>query len=355
MTAATSSTLAEACERPDISHLPRVERFPDIVGTFMGRDALTLIAAHLALAEDDVVLLPLYNCQDVLKTFMRTNRVVFYDVREDFTIAPEELLSRLNVGRVKMMIIVNYFGLLQPHRDEIKSICEQRGITLIEDCAHSLLTEGSGDTGDFAIYSFRKLLPIPDGGGLKANRIAKPLVAKFHSRLYADFLSTLILAKSSLNIKSNTLSRAHIMSKAKDFAPKIQPPSTESRILPLSHFAERGMRHLSFPEIIERRRADFQFWQEFCKRRSAFSPLIPDLPPSVCPPGFPVKVKNRESLEVTAREAGIVLRVHWRLDRALGPDCRVSHDLASTTLTLPIYPELDEKDRRVLCEILSHA
>src|SRR5215813_9809313 len=125
----------------------RVPRFPDAVGTFMARDALSLALSYLDLGREDAVLLPLYNCQDVLKTFARTNRVIFYDVQDDLSVDPHEVLLKLKTGGVRMMMITNYFGLLQPHRDEIRQICTERDIVLVEDCAHSLLTEGSGDTG----------------------------------------------------------------------------------------------------------------------------------------------------------------------------------------------------------------
>ena len=343
----------ELTENLESTGLARVARFPGMIGTFMARDALSLAASHLALTPKDAVLLPIYNCQDVLKAFARTNRVVFYDVQADLTVDPTEILAKLIDDGIRMMMMTNYFGFLQPHRDDIKKICQDRGISLIEDCAHSLLTEGSGETGDLSIYSFRKILPIPDGGGLRIKRAGKPPDVKFHPRAYSDTLSAVISIKAFLNVRSDKFSRARLTAQANKIAPKTTSRTTDHRVLPLSHFAEMGMTNLSFPEIIERRRSDFQFWQEICKGRKSVVPMFSDLPSGVCPLGFPVMVENRESVESRARKAGIVLRVHWRLDSAFGSECRVSHNLARQMLTLPLYPELKEGERRVLSQIIA--
>jgi perosamine synthetase len=347
-----ASNVAQNSSHPCLRPVPL---FPDTIGTFMARDALSLAASYLSLTPSDGVLLPIFNCQDVLKAFVSTNRVVFYDVRPDLTIDPQEVAAKLKGGGIRMMMITNYFGFLQPHRNEIKELCRANGVALIEDCAHSLLTPGSGDTGDLAIYSFRKILPIPDGGGLRINGAGKRPSAKFLPRLFSDVLSALNSVKSRLKIHSHRLSRAGFTSQARKFGSEKTIQTKTRRILPLSHFAEMAMMDLSLPEIIRRRREDFKFWQELCGTRESLMPVFLDLPHGVCPLGFPLRAKNREVIEARARKAGIALRVHWRLDPALGSECPVSHALALKMLTLPLFPELNDRDRRVLREIIVDA
>src|SRR5579871_2254828 len=94
------------------SRVPRsavVDRFPGVIGTFMGRDALTLAIAHLGVGPGDTVLLPVYTCQEVLRSFVSRMDVVFYDVRPDLAIEPDELLRRLNGRKAKAALITNYF------------------------------------------------------------------------------------------------------------------------------------------------------------------------------------------------------------------------------------------------------
>jgi len=330
----------------------RVARFPGAIGTFMARDALSLAASFLELSSQDAVLLPVYNCQDVLKAFQRTNRVVFYDINQDLSIDPNHIAEKLRDRSIRMMMITNYFGFLQPCRMRIQELCRANGVSIIEDCAHSLLTEGSGETGDLSIYSYRKILPIPDGGGLQIRDQTKSPAIQFYPRLYSDALSALISVKALLNVHSDKFSRTRLTSHVQRVAPELVSRPMDAKTLPLSRFAERGMADLSFPEMIERRRNDFAYWQDLCRRLQKVQPIFQELPAEVCPLGFPVMIDNRASVESRAREHGINLRVHWRLDTELGSDCLVSHELTKKMLTLPLYPELSGREREALTTIL---
>jgi len=342
---------AESIDAVEPCSWGNVPQFPGLVGTFMGRDALSLAVSYLGLTKNDTVVLPVYTCQDVLKSFVGKCHVVFYDVGYDLTIHPDQLRAKLRgKERIRMVLITNYFGFLQPYRNEIKKLCAESDICLIEDCAHSLLTEGSGETGDLSTYSLRKILPLRDGGGLRINGNAKLPVPKYHRPLYSDTLSFLALAKSSLNMRSEKFSRARVASHTAQVVPL---PTSNSRILPLSRFARRSMGNISFADVARKRRDDFQFWQAATRGNPALIPMFEDLPTGVCPLGFAVRTKDRQSLETRAREKGINLRVHWRLDAALGGECRTSHELSKEMVTLPVYPELEPKEREVLARIVT--
>jgi dTDP-4-amino-4,6-dideoxygalactose transaminase len=151
-------------------------------------------------------------------------------------------------------------------------------------------------------------------------------------------------------MRSEKFSRARVTSQT---AQVLSLPTKTSRTLPLSRFARRGMRNISLPEVVTKRRDDFQFWQEAISENPALIPMFGDLAPGICPLGFALRTKNRESLEAGAREKGIDLRVHWRLDAALGSECRTSHELSKELVTLPVYPELAPKEREVLVRLVT--
>ena len=328
-----------------------VPLFPGVIGTFMGRDALSLAAAQLHLTQQDSVLLPVYTCQDVLRIFIGKCRVIFYDIRQDLSISSDELLTKIAVNSVKMVLVTNYFGFLQPQRWAIKELCRARNICVVEDCAHSLLTDGSGKTGDLAIYSFRKVLPVPDGGGLQPNNGIVP-VAQFYPRYYSDALSLTAMGKAMLNIHTEKLSRAGVVSHTS----RVQPLPTElTRVLPFSHFAQHGIAGVSLSDSISRRKADYLFWQQVTSTSDCVSPVFQELPAGTCPFGFPVRTKHRDAIVESARTRGIFLRVHWRVDPTLAPDCRTSHELAADMLTLPLDFDLRDKDRDILVKILAEA
>lgn len=336
--------------QPEVWDIPKL---PDVIGTFMGRDALSLALSYIKLGRGDTVLLPVYTCQEVIREFISSTQVVFYDVRPDLSIDPEEILAKLKRNQARMMLITNYFGFLQPYRQEIKSICSERGISLFEDCAHSLLTQGSGETGDLSFYSFRKILPVRDGGGLRIKDRNQAVRPEYHPRMYSNLISLFIAGKSLLNIRGTALSRAQLMSHAAKFVPATAPK--EKRVLPLSSFTQKRMERIALSEIVLRRRNDFLFWREVCAHNPTIEAMFSDLPAGVCPLGFPIKVRNRESIESRARSAGIPLSVHWRLDPTLGSACAISHRLTKELLTLPVYPDIGLKERERLVGILNYA
>lgn len=329
-----------------------LDRFPGVIGTFMGRDALTLTASYLGLSPKDIVLLPAYSCKEVLRPFLKRAHVDFYDVRPDLTIDPDAIRAKLSAGMIKVLLIINYFGFLQPFRSEIKRICSENGTILIEDCAHSLLTAGSGETGDLVVYSFRKSLPVPDGGGLKLTG-GKSVSVRFHSKIVSNALSVLILAKSALRVRSNVFSRAGIASRTGDLFPAAATPAKEERLLPMSSFARAGIARASFAEIARNKRKDFEFWLEVCRRSKIAAPVFDGLPDGVCPLGFPITTtEDRDSLMSGAHSRGIDLMIHWRLPPGLGSECKNSHVLSARTLTLPIYPDLSPRQRETLKTLL---
>jgi perosamine synthetase len=340
----------------DDGRVPRsavVNRFPGVIGTFMGRDALTLAIAHLGVRPGDTVLLPVYTCQEVLRSFVSRMDVVFYDVRPDLVIEPDEILNRLSGRKTKAALITNYFGFLQPHRNELKTICAERGIGLIEDCAHSLLTDGSGETGDLATYSFRKTLPVPDGGGLRINCGGAPCEPAFYPKTYANALSFAASVKAKLKLNSAAWSRAAIASHTGSVIPKASHAESSERILPLSRFAQTGMSDLSFPNIVTTRTESFRFWRELAAKLGSLKPIYPELAAGTCPLGFPAIVKERPALEAAARKIGVPLSVHWRLDASLGKDCPTSHRLSADMVTLPLCPDVTEQQRDRLARLVT--
>jgi perosamine synthetase len=347
-----------------VSNLKRLLRpsgrvpFPDVIGTFMGRDALALAIATLDLSPNDVVLLPAYLCGEVLRPFAARTQVEFYDVRPDLSVDPEALRLKLT-ERVKAALIINYFGFLQPFRLEIRRLCRDRGVVLIEDCAHSLLTEGTGLAGDISIYSFRKLLLVPDGGGLRMNGASQPVTPDFYPAIYANILSVLVVLRSLFDFRTDLLSRAWLSSRQTSISSTAQsltsaqsPAPARPRTLPLSVFTANGLGQMPTSEIVAKRRADYQFWLDITEQSGELVPVFDTLPGGVCPLGVPVKVRHRDALKARLDANGIRTSIEWRLPVQVGHECDTSHELSRHLLTLPVYPILDVAQKRRAREIL---
>jgi len=332
---------------------PAANPFPGIIGTFMGRDALAAAVSILDLGPDDEVLLPAYLCKEVLRPFLGRTRVEFYDVKPDLSVDPETIKQKFAKSRIKIMLMINYFGFLQPYRKELKELCTENGVILIEDCAHSPLTVGSGDTGDIAIYSFRKILPLPDGGGLRINMSGKIPALDFYPVTYSNMLSILILAKLFINVKTEAFSRAGITDKKNDILQDRNSSAKAGRCLPISTFAHNGIGNANFAEITHARRRVFLLWKEALEGKRQIMPVFSDLPPGVCPMGFPVKVQGRDLVKTRAQEKGIHLQIHWILPEAINREFDNSRDLSLHSITLPIDPDLGQTECKEIQRLLA--
>lgn len=91
----------------------------------------------------------------------------FVNCREDFTIDIEELREKIT-PRTKAIIATHIFG-RACQIDVIKEIADQKGIFLIEDCAHvtGVAFNGKllGTFGDTAFFSFQNRKPVNAFGG----------------------------------------------------------------------------------------------------------------------------------------------------------------------------------------------
>ena len=111
-------------------------------------------------------------------TFMATayavmqsgNRVVFADSnRETLSLCPQDLRKRIN-GDTAAVILVHIGGVVSPQYYEIKKICEENGLHLIEDCAHAfgcgIDGKKAGTLGAAGAFSFfpTKVVTTAEGG-----------------------------------------------------------------------------------------------------------------------------------------------------------------------------------------------
>jgi len=95
--------------------------------------------------------------------------VIFADVTENLCIDPESVKKNIRKD-TKGIIVVHIGGIVAPQIKEIKEICEDHGLFLIEDAAHAhgstLDGKKAGSFGDAAAFSFypTKVMTSGEGG-----------------------------------------------------------------------------------------------------------------------------------------------------------------------------------------------
>ena len=135
--------------------LPPLNR--EYVVTSSGRKAISLILEERGLQPcDEVWVVTTFNKPNVSSCVTST---IFNYCK------PSRVLSE----STRAILVIHEFGVPYPQIMQLRFLCHERHIPLIEDCAHTVDSrwpDGTivGSVGDYVIYSLSKLFPIACGG-----------------------------------------------------------------------------------------------------------------------------------------------------------------------------------------------
>lgn len=141
------------------------------------RDAFKDYLLSLNLKSNQRVLLPNYigfsirEGSGVFDPIVQANvNFAFYDLDEYLNIDVESVQSCFAEGGNALIVIIHYFGYVDPNYKTVIDLARRYGIRILEDQAHSLFTDLIGGlTGrecDASIYSLHKMFPIETGGAM---------------------------------------------------------------------------------------------------------------------------------------------------------------------------------------------
>jgi perosamine synthetase len=281
-----------------------------------GRAALWGALHALGVGLGDEVLLPSFLCESVVSPVVaRRAEPRFFPVGRG--LRPDLAALDAAVGpRTRAVVLIHYFGFPGPV-EEVRQLCESRGVALIEDCAHALFGRlGDRPLGTFgaaAIFSPWKSLPLPDGGLLSLNRaelrfdgpLAAPSRAATARRVaYRSVGSLEALVGWSPRLallRRNGLRRA-LHDRVSGAPVSVRAGSSLSWRLLRSAPAER---------IVARRRENYLRLLDPARRLSWAEPLFDDLPPGVCPLGLPLVAEERDRWRDALLAKGVNVRTYW--------------------------------------------
>lgn len=151
-------------------HISSMYNTPNVFILKNGRDGLYLFLKSLKLPEGSQIALQAFTCNAVVKPVLANNLEPLYiDIdKENFNMSLLDFEKKVN-SNVKVLILQHTFGI--PASLEIIKKCKELGITIIEDCAHTLGNTKLGNLGDATIFSFgfEKMLSSRVGGALMVN------------------------------------------------------------------------------------------------------------------------------------------------------------------------------------------
>jgi len=152
------------------------EKFNRILEVFpSGRTALKSILFDLNQSGPRVLLLPAYigwSAREGSGVFDPVQELgihfEFYRITDTLEIDQSHLSKQLAKFPNAILLLIHYFGRIDPGYRQILSLAKEFGAEIIEDEAHAMLTDLvggiSGRAGKFAFFSLHKLLPVRDGG-----------------------------------------------------------------------------------------------------------------------------------------------------------------------------------------------
>ena len=293
--------------------------------TISGRAAISLALHILGGRSGNGVLVPTYHCTTMIIPIVHAEmNPVFYPVTA--TGAPDlDWLRRADLTGVRVMLAAHYFGLPQPMA-AIRAFCDERGISLIEDCAHAFfgVSDGRpvGNWGDVSIASLTKFFPVPEGGLLASNTRTldslrlTPRSIRDEVRAAADAveLGALYGRFPGLNLLLNAVFRAKTRLR-NGFRPAQVTGAAVARSQPLPAQLLASVRPaLAVPWITNRvhrsrivaiRRRNYADLARQLSRVAGARPLVGELPAEATPYVFPLYVENPDASYQRLRAAGV--------------------------------------------------
>ena len=265
-----------------------------------GRAALLAGLAALGIAPDDEVLLPAYLCESVVTPVETVGaRPVFFPVARTLGVGLAGLEAAIG-SRARAVVLIHYFGFPGPV-EEVRAICERRGLALIEDCAHALysqhrrpaarLIRRPGDLQPVEVAAATRWRPAgsqPAPTSSQECRVRRPGGAN-------GCTAGLSSARRSrtgrgLVAEADACCRGRVY----DAGSTSRSAPGRSRCWPARRSSWRLLRGARRAHVVGRRRRHFARLLDACQIADWARPLYTELPNGVCPLGLPLVVEDHD-------------------------------------------------------------
>lgn len=334
---------------------------------FMARNALYHAVRLLDIQPGRTILVPAYICESAVQPFTAAGAtVLFYNVDRRCQVDLSDLRDRIDV-RTAAVLTVHYFG-YQSAINEIRSVCDEYGIALIEDCAHvfpgSTKDEQISALGDVAVFSWRKFLPVFDGATLilrNRNDIPGPTLKRlpFNVTLRSTYhaLSCIpIVAAAKKRVKGVTrggtectVSPDHTIDKrSADFETHTDAFNIHNADCAMSRPSTFVLAHTNVEKVCKLRKANFESLYERLSAISGVKPLHNTPPPGGAAWVFPLMFKRVYDAHKIIRRLGVPAAAWDGVRPAiLGSDFADAEFLYHHLIFLPVHQGLtpDHIDR----------
>ena len=364
--------------------MPNVSNLRHTAYVTSGRAALLAALRQLNLPVGSGVLVPTYHCPTMVAPVLQAGLTpIFFPIGHD-GLPMLESLERVEIEKARAIFVAHYFG-LPKGLHSVRKWCDDYGIVLVEDCAHSYFglagNRPVGAWGDYATASLSKFFPVAEGGLLaSAHRrlshlgLASPgwraqtkgaldVVEVAHQHGHLPGLGHLLAPlfwlknqrKSFAPIASATSSVEILGSRADSMMINCDMGRTGNEISVASNVL-----HSILPTgaIVRQRRANFAVLLSGLEDAVGARSLVTGLPDAAAPYVFPLWVDGLERSEAVYAAIRAVRLPVFRWDQVWPGTPQYAHDAGSQwshqVLQLLCHQDLAEAELRQVCAQLRH-
>jgi perosamine synthetase len=320
----------------------------------------------LGIRPGEEVLVPAFHCSTLIESVLRTGvEIKFYNVKPTLLIDLEDLRQRVG-GRTTAVVIVHFFGVVQP-MERIRGLCAEYGLYLVEDCAHVLRghcgTQELGSYGDISVFSWRKFFPITNGGALAMPRNLPgktpeqnkcSLFQEFHEFIWgvrqclhpwASWMRGRMSEKVQTDIQWEFIEGLRRSNPDEDFCPKIA-------LMKESRFSLNYLRKCQLEQICHLRNRNWQFLTAAFAEVDLFPTSWGEVWRQAVAWAFPILIPGYDNFHIELRKRGIPAFtwggvIHHTLDLRAFPDAEL---LYSHLVMLPIHQDLTLEELHYMVE-----
>jgi dTDP-4-amino-4,6-dideoxygalactose transaminase len=378
-------TLKDFYQRPEVKPYPF--EAPGVTFWFGASQAIYQGVRYLGLGDSDRVLAPAFCCGLEIDVLIKSGiKVDFYKLRPDLSpdLAHVQTLCR---DGVRALLVTHFFGFPQP-MEEIVAFAKEYGLFLIEDNAHGLYSEDAehrplGSFGDISVFSFKKTLPIPDGGALvipdavavnnfttvvksqDRPKVAIKLAGKLKyslieslRRKFPDFAGPL-----EKKLLDPVIKKLHPAGTGKKLPVSMQLIPEEDSIDFRLERANWGMswisrillEHQRHERIRDIRVRNYELLLNNLVINDRIKPIVSNLPKGCCPWLFPVITSETDSLQKFLKSNGVMGCRVWPYFHDTLPQKSFPYEsmLKRDTFVLPVHQDINEDEVLYLAKVVN--
>ncbi|MCH8494815.1 MAG: DegT/DnrJ/EryC1/StrS family aminotransferase [Balneolales bacterium] len=295
----------------------------------------------------------------------------FYDVPTDLNLNLQEI-SELIDDQTQAVFAVHFFG-IPVDMEPLKEITAKAGVYLIEDCAHIMNAKYKGKilgtTGDFTLFSTRKMMQFHFGGILVLNSEPWKFKPSQKKRVNSLFFAYHLLGSRIKFRVNNAMSRYNLTR-------KLSLPGTgyinfsEKHVVHvkmMDHLSEWYCKLIDLDKLVNKRRDNFLFLLNTIEDHTFVQPLGLDryatkdttnrysLNKGFAPFSMPVLIPDgsRDKVQKALCDAGVICFIGWPEAPFEEKGFEGAEALQNGLIELPVHKYMDSNQLKKIVDCLN--